>query len=215
MIRSIRSSTSFAFGPSFGRGWCSSRAPCRSWRSPRRRRISSRPPRTAVRHGAHVAAAPTARIAAPHPNFFHIAPPPPGAELDWCFVLAAYYAIYYILLEKNLAGFTGAALVIASWVTASWFQKEGGALFDMTSWKAALNGHVAAWTLQFLGHGIWEKRTPALMDNPSQAFLMAPMFVLLEFFFLFGYRPALYSSAMAQVEKNVAAFKASKAKKGN
>mmetsp|Transcript_7110 Transcript_7110/g.20785 ORF Transcript_7110/g.20785 Transcript_7110/m.20785 type:complete len:207 (-) Transcript_7110:457-1077(-) len=138
-----------------------------------------------------------------------------GAELDWCFVLAAYYAIYYILLEKNLAGFTGAALVIASWVTASWFQKEGGALFDMTSWKAALNGHVAAWTLQFLGHGIWEKRTPALMDNPSQAFLMAPMFVLLEFFFLFGYRPALYSSAMAQVEKNVAAFKASKAKKGN
>jgi 2-hydroxy fatty acid dioxygenase len=33
---------------------------------------------------------------------------------------------------------------------------------------------------QFVGHGVFEGRQPALLDNLFQAFFMAPIFVLLE-----------------------------------
>lgn len=39
---------------------------------------------------------------------------------------------------------------------------------------------VACWVAQFVGHGVFEGRRPALLDNVAQAFFMAPVFVLLE-----------------------------------
>lgn len=36
------------------------------------------------------------------------------------------------------------------------------------------------WVAQFVGHGVFEGRAPALLDNLFQAFFMAPVFVLLE-----------------------------------
>jgi uncharacterized membrane protein YGL010W len=39
---------------------------------------------------------------------------------------------------------------------------------------------VGCWLAQFLGHGLLEGRSPALLDNLLQAFFMAPVFVLLE-----------------------------------
>ncbi|KAI8022755.1 Phenylalanine--tRNA ligase alpha subunit, cytoplasmic [Camellia lanceoleosa] len=41
-------------------------------------------------------------------------------------------------------------------------------------------GSVVLLDRQFIGHGIFEKRAPALLDNLAQAFLMAPYFVFLE-----------------------------------
>ncbi|KAL1141520.1 hypothetical protein V6Z11_A11G035700 [Gossypium hirsutum] len=53
-----------------------------------------------------------------------------------------------------------------------------------------LVSQLLCWTGQFLGHGMFEKRAPALLDNLVQAFLMAPFFVLLEVLrSLFGYEP--------------------------
>ncbi|KAI7978814.1 putative endoplasmic reticulum membrane protein C16E8.02 [Camellia lanceoleosa] len=43
-----------------------------------------------------------------------------------------------------------------------------------------LAAQLFCWTGQFIGHGIFEKRAPALLDNLAQAFLMAPYFVFLE-----------------------------------
>ncbi|RQM05221.1 hypothetical protein DH86_00004229 [Scytalidium sp. 3C] len=53
--------------------------------------------------------------------------------------------------------------------------------------------------LLFVGHGVFEGRAPALLDNLVQALVMAPFFVFLEILFKFGYRPEL----QARVEKNV------------
>ena len=39
--------------------------------------------------------------------------------------------------------------------------------------------HGIAWILQFWGHGVHERRAPALLTNLSQALLMAPLFVVL------------------------------------
>lgn len=49
---------------------------------------------------------------------------------------------------------------------------------------------VVGWTLQFLGHGVWEKRQPALLDNALQA-LVAPMFLISEAAFALGLRRPL------------------------
>ncbi|KAI0506998.1 hypothetical protein KFK09_013116 [Dendrobium nobile] len=40
--------------------------------------------------------------------------------------------------------------------------------------KAVLATQWFCWTGQFIGHGVFKKRSPALFDNLSQAVLMAP-----------------------------------------
>ena len=40
--------------------------------------------------------------------------------------------------------------------------------------------HITGWVLQFIGHGVFEGRAPALLDSLDQALITAPLFVLLE-----------------------------------
>lgn len=49
---------------------------------------------------------------------------------------------------------------------------------------------VASWVFQFLGHGVWEKRRPALFDNLFQT-LVAPSFVIAEVAFGLGLKKDL------------------------
>jgi len=67
------------------------------------------------------------------------------------------------------------------------------------------------WIAQFIGHGVFEGRAPALLDSWDQAFLTAPLFVLLEVMFFLGYRKEFYKECMVQVDKNVKEFKKTKA----
>jgi uncharacterized membrane protein YGL010W len=67
--------------------------------------------------------------------------------------------------------------------------------------------------VQFIGHGKFEGRAPALLDNPSQAFLMAPYFVFLEAVFPLGYHAALKTRVDASVEKAIADFRKKEGKK--
>nr|XP_043624932.1 2-hydroxy-palmitic acid dioxygenase MPO1-like isoform X2 [Erigeron canadensis] len=58
------------------------------------------------------------------------------------------------------------------------------------AWKVVLVVQLVSWIAQFIGHGVFEGRAPALLDNILQAFLMAPFFVLFEALqILFGYEP--------------------------
>ena len=70
--------------------------------------------------------------------------------------------------------------------------------------------HVCAWLLQFVGHYAFEGRAPALLDSLDQAFITAPLFVLLEIVFFLGYRKDFYANCMKQVEANIAEFKRQK-----
>ncbi|KAL8130306.1 hypothetical protein V2J09_019461 [Rumex salicifolius] len=82
--------------------------------------------------------------------------------------------------------------------------------------QVVLAAQVICWTFQFLGHGVFEKRAPALLDNLSQAFLMAPFFVLLEALELFfGYEPSpgFRTRVKAKVEANIKEWQESKQKK--
>ena len=65
---------------------------------------------------------------------------------------------------------------------------------------------MTAWILQFIGHGVFEGRAPALLDSLDQALLMAPLFVLLEVLFSMGYRREFHEKIMKQVEVNMKEF---------
>ena len=74
----------------------------------------------------------------------------------------------------------------------------------------ALGVHVFSWLAQFVGHGIFEGRAPALLDNLVQALFLAPFFVWLEILFALGYRPELKSRLNKAVEGQVKKFRESK-----
>lgn len=57
--------------------------------------------------------------------------------------------------------------------------------------KIAIGLHVFSWLAQFYGHGVHERRAPALLDNLLQALVLAPFFVAFEIAFFLGYRKDL------------------------
>lgn len=75
-------------------------------------------------------------------------------------------------------------------------------------WAAAV--FVVSWLLQFIGHGKFEGRAPALLDSLIQALVLAPFFVWFEVLFYLGYRPGLKSRLDKAVEREIQKFKTSK-----
>jgi uncharacterized membrane protein YGL010W len=63
----------------------------------------------------------------------------------------------------------------------------------------AVGVHVVSWILQFVGHGKFEGRKPALLDNLVQALFLAPLFVWYEVLFKLG----LYKGLKRGVEEGV------------
>ena len=74
----------------------------------------------------------------------------------------------------------------------------------------ALGVFLTSWVAQFVGHGVFEGRAPALLDNLVQALFLAPFFVWMEILFFLGYRPELKSRVDIAVEKEIEKFNKSK-----
>jgi uncharacterized membrane protein YGL010W len=72
-------------------------------------------------------------------------------------------------------------------------------------WAGGVN--VVAWILQFIGHGKFEGRAPALLDNLVQALFLAPFFVWFEVLFFLGYRPELKARLDKAVEQEIKKFR--------
>ncbi|CAN6585146.1 unnamed protein product [Malus baccata var. baccata] len=125
---------------------------------------------------------------------------PNGFCLNLGFAFTVIYAGFYVCLDKK-AGSVAALLCVLCWVQSTLLASRLG--FSL-SWKVVLAAQLFCWTGQFIGHGVFEKRAPALLDNLVQAFLMAPFFVLLECLqSVFGYEP--YPGFHASVEEKVEA----------
>ena len=115
------------------------------------------------------------------------------------------YSILYVLLEP-VAGGILFPILLSSTALANWLVSTYG----WTANKYAIATHVACWLAQFVGHGIFEGRAPALLDNLVQAVFLAPLFVWLEVLFFFGYRPELKSRLEQWAHEDVSKYKASK-----
>ena len=142
---------------------------------------------------------------------------PSFIECDACLIIAFIYALFYVFMDKKgkgIVGWMAGLLVLVCGVTAQ-AAYEGQFAPKGTFMKYALIWHVCAWVAQFWGHGVHERRAPALFTNLAQALLMAPLFVFLEASFLVGVYPELKAKVEAITAKNIAGFKKGKNEKAN
>ncbi|KAI9591792.1 hypothetical protein BDF19DRAFT_389081 [Syncephalis fuscata] len=109
------------------------------------------------------------------------------------FSAALLYSAYYMLLEPAAGMLMTPILCIMS-ITATGFYNHAEAPI-----KIAIFIQVFSWFAQIFTHHVFEKRSPALLDNFAQALLQAPLFVFLEILFAFGYRPTLHKKVRNQV----------------
>lgn len=119
--------------------------------------------------------------------------------------VAIFYIVYYILLEP-VAGVLYSPLLLYMAYNATSFASA----YPNHNTLAAVV-HIASWIFQFIGHGVAEKRSPALKDNIIQALLLAPLFVWLEVLFSLGYRTALQKRVAIHVEAAIAEYKRKRA----
>jgi len=134
-----------------------------------------------------------------------------GAKINGAFFTVAIYVGCYLIMEPFAGGCASALLTFIYLQTGS-LVAANTIIYGYPIWKVALTIHVAGWLLQFIGHGIFEGRAPALLDSLDQALITAPLFVFLEVFFFFGYRRQFYADIMKQVEVNIKEFQDSKKK---
>jgi len=117
-------------------------------------------------------------------------------DLNWAAIHAGLYLAYYIILEP-VAALLYAPQLAASVLTATAYSRGSDHIFN-----AAIL-HIASWVAQILGHGLAEKRAPALVDNLIGAVVLAPFFVHLEILFGFGYRPAMHKRINNEIGKEI------------
>jgi len=119
-------------------------------------------------------------------------------DLKFPAVVTIAYLSYYFALEPVAALIYTPQLTL-SLLTATAYRYHGG---DATMVMAGAL-HAVAWIAQFAGHGLAEKRAPALLDNIVGAVVLAPFFVHLEVLFHLGYRPALHKDLQNCIGKEV------------
>ncbi|KAK4934715.1 hypothetical protein LTR10_024088 [Elasticomyces elasticus] len=134
----------------------------------------------------------------------------PYLDLNAGTILCLCYCALYVLLEP-VAGMALSVLLLAGTAYGKYLTVTHGMAANF--W--AIAGFLAGWIVQFLGHGMFEGRAPALLDNIFQAFFLAPLFVWMELLFALGYRPELKSRLDKMVKEDIAKYRESKAQKAN
>ena len=123
---------------------------------------------------------------------------------------ALTYSTLYLLLSPNLAGLSATPIIMSFAALAN--KLVGG--YNKTKVNTvAIAVHVVSWVAQFVGHGKYEGRKPALLDNLVQALFLAPLFVWYEVLFKMGFYKGLQREVEVGIEEEVAKLKA-KGKEG-
>eukprot|EP01095_Lingulamoeba_sp_RSL-Kostka_P003998 TRINITY_DN15104_c0_g1_i1.p1 TRINITY_DN15104_c0_g1~~TRINITY_DN15104_c0_g1_i1.p1 ORF type:complete len:193 (-),score=44.61 TRINITY_DN15104_c0_g1_i1:152-730(-) len=124
------------------------------------------------------------------------------------FVLLVVYCIYYVALALK-EGATWSVFMVLMWLGSNYWISEQG----MGAVKLAAVIHVVSWAFQFIGHGVFEGRKPALLDNLLQSLVLAPLFVWFHILFHFGMSSDIEKEINVLVEKNIAEWKKESKKK--
>ncbi|KAF3764835.1 DUF962-domain-containing protein [Cryphonectria parasitica EP155] len=128
--------------------------------------------------------------------------------LNMCTIGAIIWGGFYVLMEP-VAGGLLCAICLGMAAVDNYLYSVDSKTANIVAGAIFL----VAWILQFVGHGKFEGRAPALLDNLMQALLLAPLFVWLELLFYFGYRKELQQRVEKQVDRNIAQFKAERTNK--
>jgi len=122
---------------------------------------------------------------------------------------AFLYSAIYILLEPIVGGIM-APLIIGGTAYANYLTLTYGKSANIASGVV----QAISWIFQFVGHGVFEGRAPALLDNLVQALVLAPFFVTFEVLFMLGYRPELKTRLDKAIEEELKRLNREKPKKG-
>ena len=106
-------------------------------------------------------------------------------EVTLAHVAVAALLIWYLVLDYAL-GVAAVLLFTVLMVAALHLDRFGTRM----AWWISGSVFVLGWVVQFIGHGVWEKRRPALMDNLTQVFV-APIFLVAETAFAMGLKSEL------------------------
>ncbi|SCV00544.1 LANO_0F07404g1_1 [Lachancea nothofagi CBS 11611] len=109
-------------------------------------------------------------------------------------VLAGAFASYYVALDAKAGSL--AACILGAVVKGI----EAGVLDLPLRWALAIFS--ASWVFQFIGHGVFERRKPALLDNLVQSLVTAPFLILFELLFALGFYKELKVAISSRVEQN-------------
>ncbi|RLV95664.1 Dolichyl-diphosphooligosaccharide--protein glycosyltransferase subunit STT3 [Spathaspora sp. JA1] len=123
--------------------------------------------------------------------------------------LAIGYGTFYALLDWKLGIPSFGLLATYSFLIKRFYLtlSDSTAITTGDFVKYAIAAHVFAWLAQFYGHGVHEKRAPALLDNLLQALVLAPFFVVFELAFFLGFRSELKKSMDEKALLNIKKFK--------
>lgn len=112
--------------------------------------------------------------------------------------LVAFYIVSFIVMEAT------AGVLYAPFLLTYFY--VGTKLLPAHS-NLSLGLWIFSWIAQFVGHGVFEKRAPALLNNLPQSLHAAVFFVWLEILFKCGYKPALLRKLNAAVALERKKFK--------
>lgn len=120
-------------------------------------------------------------------------------------VLSVCYGVYYIMLDLPMGLPCALILNFASMQFCKLAPQLGSSGYRR-SWSI----HAVSWLLQFIGHGVFEKRAPALLDNLVQALVLAPFFAVFELFYFMGFRRDVIENIDKKVLPEIKAFHAAR-----
>ena len=106
-----------------------------------------------------------------------------GIETSAATIAVVPVLVYWFLLDFALgAGILAAAVVLLSAAALIVGQATTAGMWSLTAVLIVVG--VAS---QIIGHRVFERRQPALVDNPTH-FLLGPMFVMAKLFIALGFR---------------------------
>ncbi len=106
-----------------------------------------------------------------------------GIHTSAAVIAALPVLAYWLLLDAAL----GIGIVVAAVFLLSGAGFLSAHLSVMGLWSVTLVLIVAGITCQVVGHRVFERRQPALLDNPTH-FLLGPMFVMAKLFIALGFK---------------------------
>jgi uncharacterized membrane protein YGL010W len=109
-----------------------------------------------------------------------------GVQLNMGVLLAAPVLIYWILLDVAIGLAIAAAAVLLLFTGATIASHASVTVV----WTITVVMIVIGVAMQIIGHQVFERRQPALMDNPTHL-LLGPVFVMAKLFISLGFRDDL------------------------
>ena len=125
------------------------------------------------------------------------------------FILGSAMSIVYTIVDVP-TGIVFGLFTVLGGTGVSEFYLAGGEYFGYSVLQFSLALNLTGWILQFVGHGVFEKRAPALITNLAYT-LLAPFFVTFEIMNFFGYKSGdEMDKVMQKIEEDIHNFQQGK-----